>query len=166
MLALSLLSVIACGDDSSSDDEDSGNEGEKADASKADNTGESAKVDAGDKPVDVDAGKPIDPGPPITLAEALKTEGVNGTQTRADQLFPVACANTQACQKNATCTLRYQSEFERSVNAGFDVACLDAKLDGFACFASEPNCKNFKTTCGAIVAKSHEICDHDAGTTP
>lgn len=139
--------MVACGDDDGGD------------------TG-GGDVDGGKDSGSVDAG--AGDGGSYTLADALKTDGVDTSLTRSNLLIPDACAHSQACIPDADCIAGYKTEYQRGVDAKYDDACLDATLDLFACFAKETDCLKFETTCAALLEKSQSFCSKyslDAGTT-
>lgn len=142
--------MVACGDDSGSDED--GN-----------SDGDQGKQDGGSQS---DASQTIDASQTsnLTLADALKTDGVNTSLERAMLIFPVACEKRQACVKDSTCVDGFLGAFNRLVEEGSSAACIDAKLDLFACLASGSDCHDF-TACMPLSTTSKALCDGtDAGT--
>lgn len=86
-----------------------------------------------------------------TLADALKVEGVDGSDERAGLLFPAACKARQSCAGGDTCEHDVQGLWQDVTKAGLDAGCRDAALDVFACAVTKKSCEP-APECQALIA--------------
>jgi hypothetical protein len=107
---------------------------------------------AGDDDGNEDAGS-------LTLEEALETAGTDTSKARAELVFPAACEEQEKCETIANCASSGLSTFE-SMRSGRSTACLDATLDLYACFASNPCANgNYDTVCNDAGQAQKDACD-------
>jgi hypothetical protein len=151
-LALAMLMAVACGDDSGGDDDTGGNDKDSGSESPKD-AGKDASTDAGGG---------------LSLADALKTDGTNVTDARANVLFSAACEKQIKCDQESmtSCVSTGLQMWNAGKAAGYDDACLDATLDLYACFASN-DCHDFDTVCNDAGQRQEDSCSKytpDSGT--